>query len=160
MPLHGGRSGRLDAGRGVCSTRRHLVGSCGECLRLLAAHGFVLTDRLVTEGASFKDGWRLTYASPGLHLTVEYLDVEFDVRLARGGRSVSYFALDRVLFGGRSGLHGQMFSMAKLGPVIDRVALDMKNHYEPLLRSDSDAWAEAERRLHDEPSPDRRKLPE
>ena len=34
-----------------------------------------LTDRLVTEGASFKDGWRLTYASPGVHLTVEYLDV-------------------------------------------------------------------------------------
>ena len=80
-----------------------------------------------------------------IHLTVEYLDVEFDVRLARGGQPVSYFALDRVLFGGRSGFHGQMFPLEKLGAVIDRVALDMENHYEPLLRSDSDAWNEAEK---------------
>lgn len=126
----------------------------------LAAYGFVLTDRLVTEGASFKDGWRLTYASRGIHLTVEYLDVEFDVRLARGGRPVSYFALDRVLFGGRSGFHGRMFPLEKLGPVIDRVALDMENHYEPLLRSDSDAWNEAEKRLHATPPPGRSSLPE
>jgi hypothetical protein len=125
----------------------------------LSAYGFELIDRFVTDGESFKDGWRLMYASPGVHVAVEYLDVEFDVRLTRGGRPVSYFALDRVLFGGRSGFHGQMFPMEKLGLVIDRVALDMKNHYEPLLRSDSDAWKEAERRLHAEPPPGRRTLP-
>jgi hypothetical protein len=73
------------------------------------------------------------------------------VRLARGGRPVSYFALDRVLFGGRSGFHGRMFPPEKLGPVIDRVASDMEHHYEPLLRSDADAWDEAEMRLASTP---------
>jgi hypothetical protein len=120
----------------------------------LTGHGFEQTERWVTGGNSFKDGWRLTYESPNIRVTVEYLDAQFDVQFARLGLEVSYFLLDRVLFNRRSGFHGNMFTPEKLGKVIDRVAADVRDHYGLTLKGDTQAWAEVDR-ARQQPSPGR-----
>jgi hypothetical protein len=111
----------------------------------LQSQGFGQTERWVTGGDSSRDGWRLTYESPNIRLTVEYLDAQFDVQFSRAGLEVSYFLLDRVLFNRRSGFHGNMFAPQKLANVIDRVAADVRDHYGLVLTGDRDAWAEVDR---------------
>ena len=111
----------------------------------LQGKGFEQTERWVTGGDSFKDGWRLTYESANTRVAIEYLDGQFDVQFARSGLAVSYFVLDRVLFNRRSGFHGNMFAPEKLGHVIDRVATDVRDHYDLTLRGDKEAWEELDR---------------
>ena len=111
----------------------------------LRSQGFEQTERWVTGGESFRDGWRLTYESPNIRLTVEYLDAQFDVRFSRAGLDVSYFLLDRVLFNRRSGFHGNMFAPEKLANAIDRVAVDVRDHYGLTLKGDSETWRELDR---------------
>lgn len=111
----------------------------------LRSEGFERTERWITGGDSFKDGWRLTYESQNIRLTVEYLDAQFDVQFSRSGLEVSYFLLDRVLFNRRSGFDGNMFGPDKLASVIDRVATDVRNHYGLTLKGDNEAWAEVDR---------------
>ena len=120
----------------------------------LKSQGFEQTERWVTGGNSFKDGWRLTYESPNIRVTVEYLDQQFDVQFARSGLKVSYFLLDRVLFNRRSGFHGNMFPPEKLANAIDRVAADVRDHYGLTLKGDDKAWAEVDR-ARQQPAPGR-----
>ena len=111
----------------------------------LRSQGFEQTERWISGGDSFKDGWRLTYESPNTQVTVEYLDSQFDVQFARSGVQVSYFVLDRVLFNRRSGFFGNMFVPVKLSKVIDRVAADVRDHYGLTLNGNDKAWAEVDR---------------
>jgi hypothetical protein len=107
----------------------------------LAPLGFKQIDRWISGGESFKDGWKLIYQSNAVLVSVEYLDMQFDVCFVRNGVSASYFALDRNLFGRRSGFYGNMFPTEKLANAIDRVAADVRDHYETILTGSLDSWA-------------------
>lgn len=118
----------------------------------LAELGFHLADRHVTGGKLFRDGWRLIYASPGLKLTVQYLDTQFQVLFDRGGIETDYLFIDRELFGQRSGLDGNMFRPQNLAPIIELVAADIRDHFGSVLRGDDTEWARIQRLL-DAPRP-------
>ena len=108
--------------------------------------GFTQTERFISGGHSFKDGWQIKYESEAVWVSVEYLDVQLDVLLGRtGGSGVSYFLLDRVLHSRRSGFYGNMFSSPKLAEAIDRVAADLRAHYSELLEGNEAAWEEVDR---------------
>ena len=113
--------------------------------RFLGDLGFVPGDRSITGGESYRDGWRLAYASPTVTVTVEYLDQQFEVLFMRGDVEADYLLIDRERFGRRSGLHGDMFPPDKLGPVIDAVAADIRENYSAILRGDDDVWARIEK---------------
>ena len=118
----------------------------------LAERGYHLDDRFVSGGKSFNDGWRLVYVSRGATVTVRYSNMEFDVLFSRGGVEVDYLFIDRELFGSRSGLHGNMFPPQKLGPVIDSVAADIRDHFGQVLDGDRGEWARI-KRLFEAPKP-------
>lgn len=111
-----------------------------EAFAFLAAYGYVAIERFITGGVSFKDGWQLTYASDNEEVVIAYLDQELEIWLRRAGRQVSYFAVDRELFGRRSGFHGQMFPPGKVAGALDRIAADMNEHYGGLLQGRSNEW--------------------
>jgi len=56
----------------------------------LADLGFRPSERWVTGGQSFRDGWRLVYSAPALTVTVQYLDMQFEVLFAWAGIDVDY----------------------------------------------------------------------
>jgi hypothetical protein len=121
-----------------------------EAFGFLVERGFHLHERRVSGGKSVKDGWRLDYAAPGVTVTVQYLDMEFDVLFAHAGLEVDYLFIDRELFGRRSGLQGNMFGPQTLGPIIDRVAADIREHFGPVIDGDPTEWARI-RRLFEAP---------
>ena len=106
----------------------------------LINRGFTLEERWVTGGESFKDGWRLSYSSPAIRLTVQYLDAQFEIHFERAGVSASYLAIDRDLFGRRSGFHGDMFPPQKLEGTVTRIAEDISKHYDRILSGDESEW--------------------
>ena len=106
----------------------------------LINRGFTLEERWVTGGESFKDGWRLSYSSPAIRLTVQYLDAQFEIHFERAGVSASYLAIDCDLFGRRSGFHGDMFPPQKLEGAITRIAEDISKHYDRILSGDESEW--------------------
>jgi hypothetical protein len=85
-----------------------------QAFTFLLARGFTLHERWVTGGESFRDGWRLTYASLSIQVIVQYMDAQFEVHFVHSDLDVSYLELDRALFGRRSGFHGDMFPPEKL----------------------------------------------
>ena len=111
----------------------------------LLDQGFRLDERLVTEGQSYRDGWRLGYAGGEVRVVVQYLDMQFEVFFERAGVRTDYLFVDRERFHQRSGLHGNMFTPQNLGPIVDRVAADIRDHYGPLLQGDESEWARIER---------------
>ena len=113
----------------------------------LADLGFALVERWVTGVNSFRDGWRLTYEGPGTRVVVQYMDAQFDVYIRRGELDASYLFIDRELFGRRSGFGGDMFPPQKLGPVIDRIADDIRRNYGPILAGHDDVWQAIQRQL-------------
>ena len=113
----------------------------------MADLGFRLADRRATGGQSFRDGWRLVYSAPTLTVTVQYLDMQFEVLFARAGIDVDYLFIDRELFGRRSGLHGNMFPSQNVGEVIGRVASDIREHFSSILLGDDNEWARIKRLL-------------
>ena len=102
--------------------------------------GFTLVKRWVSGGESFRDGWRLSYSSPVVCVTVQYLDAQFEVHFTRAGTTASYLAIDRELFGRRSGFHGDMFPPEKLEAAIERIADDIREHYDNILSGDDGDW--------------------
>jgi hypothetical protein len=120
--------------------------------------GFRQIERWASGGQSFKDGWRLIYRSGLVQISIEYLDVQFDVCFVRDGVAVSYFTLDRDMFGRRSGFHGNMFPPEKLRDAIDRVASDIREHYGPILDGSDDPWTRIAQ-IVDQPRP-KPQLPE
>jgi hypothetical protein len=109
--------------------------------------GFQLGERWVSEGGSFRDGWRLVYSAPTMTVTVQYLDMQLEVLFGRAGVEVDYLFIDRELFGRRSGLAGNMFPPQKVGEVIDRVASDIREHFNAILLGDESDWARIGRLL-------------
>jgi hypothetical protein len=115
-------------------------GRAAAAFTFLVERGFHLAEPFVSGGKSSKDGWRLVYTSPGLTVTVQYFDMEFEVLFDRAGLAVDYLFIDRELFGQKSGFHGNMFAPQKLADVIDRVAADIKEHFGPVLEGDLAEW--------------------
>ena len=113
----------------------------------LVERGYRLDERFVSGGNTFRDGWRLVYAAQGATVTVRYFDMQFEVLFSRDGIEVDYLFIDRELFGRRSGFHGNMFPPQKLGPVIDRVAADIRDHFGPVLDGGREEWARIKRRF-------------
>lgn len=107
--------------------------------------GFLIGDDWVTGGESYRDGWRLGYASETVTVTVEYLDQQLEVLFMRGNVEADYLVIDRELFGWKSGLHGDMFPPDKVGPVIDAIAVDIRDNYGAILRGEDAEWARIER---------------
>lgn len=114
----------------------------------LADLGFARVERLVTGGDSFRDGWRLTYDSGELLVTVQYMDAQFEVHFRRGELDASYLFLDRELFGRRSGFGGDMFPPQKLASVIDRIADDIRTNYGNILAASPEVWRGIRRHLN------------
>ena len=114
----------------------------------LGDFGFCLSDRWVTGGSSFRDGWRLIYSAPTLTVTVQYLDQEFQVLFARAGVEADYFFIDRELFDRRSDLYGNMFPPQKVGQAIDRVAGNIREHFSSILLGEDSDWARIGRLLN------------
>ena len=106
----------------------------------LLQHGFALRERWVTGGESFKDGWLLSYSSPKVCVTVQYLDAQFEVHFERAGLTAGYLAIDHGLFDGRSGFHGDMFPPEKLEGAMTRIADDIRLHYSQVLNGDDEFW--------------------
>jgi hypothetical protein len=75
----------------------------------LSQLGFVLDERWITGGESFRDGWRLSYSSSQVQVVVQYLDSQFEVSFTRSATTVTYLTIDQELFDRRSGYHGDMF---------------------------------------------------
>jgi len=113
----------------------------------LISRGFACVERFVTGGHSFRDGWRLTYQSAELQVTVQYMDMQFEVHFRRGPVDASYLFIDRELFGRRSGFGGDLFPPQKLGPVIDRVADDIRGNYGQVLAASSHVWRRIQQQL-------------
>jgi hypothetical protein len=111
----------------------------------LADLGYLLGDEWVTGGESYRDGWRLGYASETVTITVEYLDQQLGVLFMRGEVEADYLAIDRELFGRRSGLHGDMFPPDKVGSIIDAIAADIRENYCAILRGEDAEWSRIER---------------
>jgi hypothetical protein len=109
--------------------------------QFLILRGFTLEERWITGGQSFKDGWRLSYSSPDVRVIVQYLDAQFEVHFERAGITASYLAIDRDLFGRRSGFHGDMFPPQKLESAVTRIADDIRNNYDQILSGDEGEWS-------------------
>ena len=107
----------------------------------LSELGFHLQERWISGGQSFRDGWRLTYASHAVQVVVEYLDMELEVSFIRSDVSLEYWSIDRDLFGRRSGFHGKMFPPRKLATALDRVSADVRGNYAQLLSGDETTWS-------------------
>jgi hypothetical protein len=73
-------------------------------------------------------------------VTVQYLDMELDVRFEREGVAVTYLDADRRLFDRRSGFHGNMFPVDKLEGAMIRIADDIRQHYDLVLTGDEATW--------------------
>jgi hypothetical protein len=117
--------------------------------RFLTVAGFKLTEKRSTGGDSLHDGWRLTYQSREMRVTVEYFDYQFEVRFRPRGSisSATYLAIDRELFDRRSGFGGNMFHGEKLAEAIDRTAADIEQNYSSVLAADPAMWSEIQRRI-------------
>ena len=113
----------------------------------LTGLGFARTERFVTGGQGFRDGWRLTYESAELQVAVQYMDAQFEVHFRRDGLDASYLFIDRELFGRRSGFGGDMFPPRKLGPAIDRIAADIRSNYGDVLAASPEVWRRIRRQL-------------
>jgi len=111
-----------------------------DAFAFLGPLGFVLQERRVTGGDSFRDGWLLSFVGPKINLTVKYLDAQFEVHFLRAGLTVSYLEIDRDLFDRRSGFHGDMFPPQKLEGAIPRIAADIDAHYRGILAGDDEEW--------------------
>jgi hypothetical protein len=107
--------------------------------------GYRLEAREVTGGGSYRDGWWLVYAGPHVRVTVEYLDQQLAVRFERAGVAADYLAIDRNLMGWRSGLHGDMFPPEKLAAVLESIARDVRDRFQPVLAGDDEIWSRIER---------------
>lgn len=107
--------------------------------------GFLLGDEWVTGGESYRDGWRLGYASENVTVTVEYLDQQLEVLFMRGNVEADYLMIDRELFGGRSGFAGDQFPPDKVGAAIDAISADIRDNYGPILAGDDEVWSRIER---------------
>ena len=118
--------------------------SAERAFEFLLQRGFTIRERWVTGGESFKDGWRLSYPGPKVGVTVQYLDAQFEVHFERAGVAASYLAIDRDVFGRRSGFHGDMFPPQKLEAAIMRIADDIRQHYDQILSGDEAEWARIE----------------
>jgi hypothetical protein len=117
--------------------------------------GFTLVERWVTGGESFRDGWRLSYSSPEVCVTVQYLDAQFEVHFTKSGTSASYLAIDRDLFDRRSGFHGDMFPPQKLEAAMERIAGDIREYYETILFGNEGEWTRIARLQNKEPQTSR-----
>ena len=111
----------------------------------LAGLGFRNVERLISGGNSFKDGWRLVYATTSVSVEVRYFDMQFEVLFSRLGVTVDYLFIDRELLGWRSGLHGNMFPADKLAVIIPQVAEDVRQHFGPVLAGEESEWARIQR---------------
>ena len=109
--------------------------------------GFEQTERWVTGGQSFKDGWRLTYERAPVVVTVQYLDSQFEVWFRRAQTEASYLFIDTELRERYSGFHGAIFPPHTLERTIVRVSVDVEANYSALLEGDDEAWREVEARL-------------
>ena len=112
-----------------------------EAFAFLTKLEFALKGRFVSEGQSFKDGWRLTFAGPRTRVIVQYMDMQFEVQFARDNFEITYLELDRDLFRRRSGFHGDMFPPEKLQSAIRKIADDIRTNYGPTLEGDDTTWA-------------------
>lgn len=121
----------------------------------LTALGFTLQERWLTGGASYRDGWRLTYSGHRVGVVVQYMDAQLEVHFVRDGVDVSYLELDRDLFGRRSGLHGDMFPPAKLEAAVKRIAEDIRENYSGTLSGDEGEWQRIARLKAEPPGPHR-----
>lgn len=119
---------------------------------------FELVERHVTGGNSFSDGWRLTYESPSLRVSVKYLDAQLEIHFTRGELTAEYLFIDREVFARHSGLGDSMFPPQKLAPIVDRLASDIRDNYGSILAGDDRVWAHI-RRLLDAPPTEVRRLP-
>jgi hypothetical protein len=77
-------------------------------------------------GSPYRDGWRLLYTSPALTVAVEYLDMQFEVRLARADIVADYLFIDRETVRRAQRVSWQHVSPEKLAAVIEFVASDMR----------------------------------
>ena len=111
----------------------------------LSDRGFRLQERSVSGGNTSHDGWQLVYSNNAVIVTVQYLDMQFEVFFIRAGFKADYLFLDRELFARRSGLHGSMFPPEKVGPVVDRVATNIQEQFQSILMGDDVEWARIER---------------
>jgi len=68
-------------------------------------------------------------------------DAQFEIHFERAGIIASYLAIDRDLFGRRSGFHGDMFPPQKLEGAVTRIADDIREHYDQILSGDEAEWA-------------------
>lgn len=107
----------------------------------LAGLGYALDERWVTGGASFRDGWRLSYSNSEMRVVIQYLDAQLEVRFSRGPATATYLALDRELFHRHSGFHGDMFPADKLERALTLIAADVSAHYGRILSGDEQEWA-------------------
>ena len=130
-----------------------LMATAETAFAFLTTEGFTLTERRPAQTDSFRDGWWLRYESPGVEVRVEYSDMQFDVTFARDDVAATYLFVDREIFGQASGLHGDMFPVDKLEPVIHRVAAEIRAHYVPLLRGDAPFWDRVARLRQTPPKP-------
>ena len=116
-----------------------------EAFAFLAGLGFRNVERWISGGDSFKDGWRLVYASPSVSVEVRYLDRQFEVLFTRLALTVDYLFIDRELLGRRSGLHGNMFPAEKLAVVIPQVAEAIRRDFGSVLAGEESEWARIQR---------------
>jgi hypothetical protein len=112
-----------------------------DAFAFLRALEFSLRNRWVTGGDSFKDGWQVSFTSPNIELTVQYLDAQFEIYFERAGLRVSYLEIDRELFDRRSGFHGDMFPPQKLEGAILRIAADIDANYRGILAGAEHEWS-------------------
>ncbi len=126
-----------------------------KAFRFLTALGYQLEKREITGGQSFRDGWHLRYARPGVVVTVEYMDQQLQVRFEHAGVTSDFLSIDRGIFGSRSGLHGDMFPPQKLAAAIDLVAAQVHDDFGPILEGEEDAWHRIEQ-LREAPNQARR----
>ncbi len=107
----------------------------------LTQSGFHIHERWTSGGRSSRDGWRLTYMSPSVQVAIVYLDMQLEIEFRRSDDSVDYWAIDRDIFGRRSGFHGNMFPPEKLASAIDRVSADIRLNHGHLLAGDETSWS-------------------
>ena len=106
----------------------------------LAQQGFTLQERWISGDESFKDGWRLTFAGPMGEVVLQYMELQFEVNFMREGIAVSYLEIDRELFNGRGGFHGDMFPIQKIEGAVNRIAEDIREHYSLVFSGDEGVW--------------------
>jgi hypothetical protein len=116
-----------------------------QAFSFLSDLGFRIVERWISGGSSFKDGWRLRYASPVVSVEVRNLDMQLEVLFTRGGVTADYLFIDREILGRRSGLHGSMFPADKLETVIPQVAEAIRQELGALLAGEKSEWARIQR---------------